>query len=87
MKYLMKCGHVADAHDKQGNPVCAICVGVTPDAKTVDRECGGTAGLEGRTAKCLYCGKTVPSKWELAFFQHKPNAPHDAYYCGCMGWD
>lgn len=23
----------------------------------------------------------------LPFFKHKPEAPHDEFYCGCFGWD
>lgn len=23
----------------------------------------------------------------LAFFEHRPDAGHDRYYCGCWGWD
>ena len=23
----------------------------------------------------------------LAFFEHRPDQPHDRYYCGCWGWD
>lgn len=50
MKYLMKCGHVANAIDKNGKPVCAICApnvdGVTV-GRAIDSE---TGGLEGRKA-------------------------------------
>jgi hypothetical protein len=27
------------------------------------------------------------SSIDLPFFEHKPNEPHDVYYCGCFGWD
>ena len=36
MKPMMKCGHAANAVDKDGNPCCAICAGFTPNAFIVD---------------------------------------------------
>ena len=40
MKYLMQCGHVANAFDADGKPICAICA---PDEKgmTIAREFDG----------------------------------------------
>jgi hypothetical protein len=32
------------------------------------------------------CGKE-PSRFDLAFFKHKPDEEHDEFYCGCFGWD
>jgi hypothetical protein len=32
---MMQCGHAANAVDSLGNPTCAICVGITPGARTV----------------------------------------------------
>lgn len=88
MATLMKCGHVAQAKDGKGNPCCAICAGINPDGMIVDRECSGTDGLEGRTARCGYGAHAdVPSKWELPFFEYRPDKPFDSYYCGCKGWD
>lgn len=45
--------------------------------------------LVGRKAKCSYgCVKTITdSSLDLAFFEHKPDAEFDRYYCGCYGWD
>lgn len=48
METLMKCGHVAMAHDIKGNPYCIIC-----DCKEVAEE---LPSLEGRMATCSYCG-------------------------------
>jgi len=56
----MKCGHVANAKkNPTGEPVCAICVGITKDSEIIDRKCAGTEGLEGRKARCAYYGKPV----------------------------
>ena len=35
MADLMACGHTAQGIDSTGAPVCAICVGLTPDARKV----------------------------------------------------
>ena len=87
--FLMKCGHLGTGRlHPSGKPICAICAGRTADAETIERECHGTEGLEGRTARCGYhCGSEKPSAWELPFFKHHPDREHDEYYCGCMGWD
>jgi hypothetical protein len=86
--YLMKCGHLGTGRlHPSGKPICAICAGRTADAETIERECHGTEGLEGRTARCSQCGGLSPSRWELPFFEYKPNLEHDWYYNGCRGWD
>ena len=87
MKYLMQCGHVANAFDADGKPICAICA---PDEKgmTVERIVEGeTDGLEGRKARCTWCGRVVDSKWSLPFFAYSAKHKEDSYYCGCGGWD
>lgn len=87
MKYLMKCGHVANAIDADGKPICAICA---PDEKgmTIERIVEGeTGGLEGRKARCPWCGKLKESKWTLPFFEYLPQKENDSFYCGCGGWD
>jgi len=78
----MACGHTAQSKDEDGNPVCVICAGITPDAR---RE-AAKPDLEGREAKCT-CGKTVPSEVGLAFFKHQEDLETDSFYCGCRGWD
>lgn len=87
MKYLMKCGHVANAIDKNGKPVCAICApnvdGVTV-GRAIDSE---TGGLEGRKARCSWCSHTTDSRWNLPFFEYRPDKETDSYYCGCGGGD
>lgn len=91
MLYLMKCGHVAQAIDSNGKPCCAICAGIKEEAFIVAKEIDVTKnpaeGLEGRKAKCPYCGETTDSRWNLPFFQYKPNSDTDDYYDGCFGWD
>lgn len=85
--YLMKCGHVANAHDPYGNPVCVICAGLSDLANIIERECRDNIGLEGRIAKCPECGATTESRWDLPFFKYRPNKESDEHYDGCYGWD
>lgn len=33
------------------------------------------------------CDCEPPSKLGLPFFEHKPDAGFDTFYCGCWGWD
>ncbi len=80
---MMECGHAANA-TRAGDPVCAICFGITADAENI----AAAPDLEGRTAVCSYAGhKPVPSSTSLAFFAHDPSKTFDLYYCGCWGWD
>ncbi len=84
MKPLMKCGHAANV-TSNGKPACAICFCTEIAEKQPN--------LEGRKAKCCYCGKIANSNGEgsgykeLPFFEYKPNEEYDSYYCGCKGWD
>lgn len=41
----------------------------------------------GRTMVCSYGGNERPSDPKAAFFEARPLAKHDVYYCGCYGWD
>jgi hypothetical protein len=79
METLMKCGHVAMAHDIKGNPYCIIC-----DCKEVAEE---LPSLEGRMATCSYCGHEKKSSFDLPFFEYRKDKKTDEYYCGCKGWD
>ena len=82
-RVLMKCGHTSQS-EVDGNPVCVICFGITPKAIEIEEN---LPNLEGREAKCSFCGKTVKSSLDLAFFEHRPDDETDGYYCGCIGWD
>lgn len=79
METLMKCGHVAMAHDMNGNPYCVIC-----DCGEIDEE---RPSLEGRVASCSYCGHIEKSSYDLPFFEYRKDKDTDEYYCGCKGWD
>ena len=85
-RYLMTCGHIANAKTQYGAPACAIC-----DCFDVEREINvaqkSKAGLEGRVCVCHDCGTEHPSDWNLPFFQYRPWATHDICYDGCYGWD
>lgn len=97
---MMKCGHVADAYyyldgtpgSTDTAPCCKQCAGVSRAAYQIDEE---PASLAGRTARCIYwaeateenpkaCRSEVPSATTLAWFEAKPAAEHDSYYCGCL---
>lgn len=39
----------------------------------------GKFGADGRSF--------APSSTSLPFFKHRPDQPHDEYFCGCWGWD
>ena len=92
-KYLMKCGHISNGTTADGQPVCVICAGITPDALIVDHEVKGKIGLEGRKARCHESKNKrledteVDSSWDLPFFEYKPDEEFDEYYDGSWGWD
>jgi hypothetical protein len=77
--------------DSNNKPCCVICAGITKNAfiikKEIDENKNPTAGLEGRKAKCVYCGSIVDSSWNLPFFEYKPNDKYDSFYDGCYGWE
>lgn len=79
---MMKCGHAANAHDAEGNPSCAICIGLDAGATIIVE----TPILEGRVAKCR-CGREKPSNTSLAFFEYRKDSLKDEYYCGHDGWE
>ena len=64
-------------------PVCASCFGLTPDAEVIVQ----CPILDGRFAKCSYCGKMEKSALSLAFFKLSINNGMDEFYCGCRGWE
>jgi hypothetical protein len=83
---IMKCGHAANSVLEKKNgvvfdppkPFCAIhdemeLADVPPE-------------LEGRTARCGYCRKAVPSHKGLAFFEYRGAGSADetlCAHCGC----
>ncbi len=81
---MMKCGHAANAEDREGNPVCVICVGIDPGAKVVNES---PPDLAGRQSRCPDCKKLAPSNPNLPFFAHRPTLEYDQHYDGCRGWD
>lgn len=78
-KFIMKCGHIANAETPDGKPACAICGCFDiADEQPI---------LRNRKARCSYCGKEVDSNFNLPFFEFKPAEEYDSYYCGCGGWN
>lgn len=84
-RVLMKCGHVALGTDKDGKPVCPICIGLRPESRQEDDV--RLKALHGRVARCVYCGTGTLSSSLPPFFGHTPTEKEDTYYCGCRGWD
>ena len=79
---MMKCGHIANSYKVKGDkkiPGCVIC--------NCFEVAESKPSLEGRTACCVECHKTVPSSWNLLFFCFREGLEFDSYYCGCHGWD
>jgi len=82
---MMKCGHAANAHDRHGKPVCAICIGIDPGATVVDSH---PPGMEGRKARCHYYGRgRVPYKNECDICKQgqpcqceRPSSPKLAFF-------
>ena len=83
---MMTCGHAANARATRRDgvvldpsiPCCVICSCYDVAETTPD--------LTGWLAKC--CSREpVPSSPDLAFFEHRPTAQFDHYYCGHAGWD
>lgn len=79
MSTLMKCGHTAQAIDKDGNPCCVICIG-NPLAEQVEEN---LPDLTGRLAKCG-CGNTRESSISLPFFEYLGLGSYEAKnMCNC----
>lgn len=68
MNVLMECGHVAQAKDQHGNPVCVICIGIDKGATRIVQT---KPDLTGRKAKCAYGHNEVASNYDLPFFEYK----------------
>ena len=73
----MKCGHVENSKrvmdDGTRIPACAICL-----CTETEKECQGNEGLEDREARC-HCGKLVPARWDLAFFEYRGEGSYKAH--------
>lgn len=85
-KYLMKCGHIAQAKTNLGEPCCVLCVN-DKNAFVIEKEVDSKEEIEGRRAKCSYCGHLTKSSYNLPFFEHRPEREFDSFYCGCGGGD
>lgn len=77
-KPLMKCGHTANATTANNEPCCAICGCY---------EISERPKLDGRKAKCCFCGNIVNSDYNLPFFEYRAKKEYDLYYDGCGGWE
>jgi len=77
---MMKCGHAANATNGHGQPSCAICAGLTPNADIVV----DAPDLTGRMAKCA-CGRIEPSelKQRACFEYCGPGSQEAANSCKC----
>jgi len=100
-RHLLACGHVAESTSRDGQPTCPICFGIDAGADTViptpdligrKARCAYYGKLP-RKNECDVCRTGSPcqcerpSSLDLAFFEYKPEAEYDEFYCGCHGWD
>jgi NMD protein affecting ribosome stability and mRNA decay len=93
MKVLIcdNCGAISQATDDNGNPVCAICIGIT-EYNLVERELP-----EEFTIKCSDCAKTLTYKEGQWYYKNGNVSTYDVppflnldtkrFYCGCCGWN
>lgn len=87
---IMRCGHRPNGLSQRvpGGPMvpsCVLCaISDRRDDATTPAET--TPDVSGRVARCE-CGREVPSSFALAFFDFRPRASKDNFYCGCRGWD
>ena len=61
---------------------CSYFGQTKPMRRYANDECN--YGCQGNSV--CRCG-SVPSSFDLAFFEYKPNCEQDIFYCGCHGWD
>ena len=80
---LMKCGHTSNAKTPDGQPTCAMCAGIHPEAYVIEDK---PPELKGRTAMCTTCNNRRKSSYTLPFFK-KNDEGMDSFYCGCRGWN
>lgn len=89
---MMKCGCDTNAvRNSDQKPVCIAHYGISPGADEVMEV---LPDLTGRMAKCTYCHHLHPSDdptgsgyKSLPFFVWQPEAEHDKWYDGCLGWN
>lgn len=83
-------------------PSCAICAGIggragltvadgRPSLDGRKARCTynqkNEPNYKGTGRNCRTCGGERDSEWGLAFFEYRPHAEFDLFYCGCWGWD
>lgn len=93
---LMKCGCRAQGYTGKAGDRKPICI-IHDCTEVADEQ----PDLTGRKARCSYygcgvkygnrkdgkCHSEVDSSIGLPFFEYRPDAEYDKYYCGCWGWD
>lgn len=84
-KKILTCGHSVSATitvNGVSKPGCAIC------GCTEEEEAATQPNLGVREMQCSYGAHAIlPSDPKAAFFEHRPKAERDRYYCGCCGWN
>jgi len=74
---LMKCGCRAQAVNRDGDPVCVVHAGLTPDAYIPMKE----VNLEGRKARCSGYGKRHDRHYKDCIFDECQK--HEDHICRC----
>lgn len=88
---LHDCIEVASVPDLAGRTARCVFNNARPLAKPW-RNSGPIYGGGDKAGLCDNktgggCRCIVPSSLELPFFEHRPDDPHDKFFCGCAGWD
>lgn len=75
------CLEIADPQpDLEGRKARCVYFGVVPTGRNHESNYGCKRGEP--------CQCEQPSLiHKLPFFVHRPDRPHDEFYCGCFGWD
>ena len=83
----MECGHTATARDKDGQPVCIVCVATSGD-RAGRTPMAAPPDLTGRIATCGDRNgehAPMPSSVDLAFFEYRgPGSPWATEQCGAL---
>ena len=78
----MRCGHVADVVDHEGNHGCSICIQIGCEPMKAVTPWEGLSLPEGRMARCPTTKQELPSSPDLPFWEYREDAPYDIFYGG-----
>lgn len=76
---------IADPPDLTGRTARCVYYGTVSSGRSHEGPC--TRGQPCDCERPSTEGINPDGPARLAFYEHKPDLPHDRYYCGCWGWD